>query len=146
MGRSLTHLHAIVNRLDYSRGVDAYAPFDDFAEDDVIGALESLKLHNKWSERPSVTLPLLLEGDSICTDARPPTFDCNNILSFKHLGSTIKASRKLKDMTQTELSDKLRISARYLKSIENSGQIPSIKLLERLINELEIPADMVFYS
>jgi DNA-binding XRE family transcriptional regulator len=126
--------------------VDAYDPFDNFAEDDVLGALETLKLQNKWSKRPSVPLPLLIDGDTIHSDTPSPSHNHNNTLSFKHFGSMIKVARKLKDMTQTELSDKLRISARYLKAIENSGQMPSIKLLEQLINELGIPADMVFCS
>jgi transcriptional regulator with XRE-family HTH domain len=61
------------------------------------------------------------------------------------LGSAIKSARKSKHMTQKQLAEKLRITTHYLMSIENKRQIPSGELLFRIIRELEIPADTIFY-
>ena len=60
------------------------------------------------------------------------------------LGSVIKSARQSKSLTQKELAGKLGISLRYLKSIENSGQKPSYKLLTRIFTELAIPAEKAF--
>jgi transcriptional regulator with XRE-family HTH domain len=48
-------------------------------------------------------------------------------------------------MTQLQLSERLKITPRYLKAIENSGKKPSFDLLVRIIRELDIPAESVFY-
>ena len=63
---------------------------------------------------------------------------------YNRLGSVIKSARKANRMTQKELSEKLQICTRHLKAIENNGQKPSFRLLEQLIKELNIPANMVF--
>jgi DNA-binding response OmpR family regulator len=57
-----------------SLGVDVYDPFNKFAKDNVFGALESLKLQNKWARRPSATLPLLVGGDVILSMSRQCVF------------------------------------------------------------------------
>jgi len=61
-----------------------------------------------------------------------------------NLGGVIKSARIAKKFTQKELAARLDISMRYLKSIENSGQKPSYKLLKSIVAILNIPADMVF--
>ena len=61
-----------------------------------------------------------------------------------NLGGVIKSARIIKNLTQKELSERLNISLRYLKSIENSGQNPSYKLLKLIFVTLDIPAEMVF--
>jgi transcriptional regulator with XRE-family HTH domain len=58
-------------------------------------------------------------------------------------GGVIKVARNAKSLTQKELAAKLDISVRYLKSIENSGQKPSYRLLKSIISTLDIPAGMV---
>jgi len=60
-------------------------------------------------------------------------------------GNVVKAARKEKGLTQSQLSKKLSISTRYLKAIENSGRKPSFDLLVRIIHELDIQTDAVFY-
>ena len=60
------------------------------------------------------------------------------------LGAIIKAARKSKALTQTQLARRLEITTRYLKSIENSGRKPSYDLLSRIIHELDIPAASIF--
>ena len=48
-------------------------------------------------------------------------------------------------MTQKQLAERLSISPHYLMSIENKQQIPSGDLLFRIIRELDISADTIFY-
>ena len=61
------------------------------------------------------------------------------------LGSVVKSARKSKHLTQKQLAERLSISPRYLMSLENNKQIPSCDLLFRIIRELKISADMIFY-
>jgi transcriptional regulator with XRE-family HTH domain len=61
------------------------------------------------------------------------------------LGGVVKSARQEKQLTQCRLSEQLGITPRYLKAIENSGRKPSYDLLVRIIRELDIPADTVFY-
>ena len=61
------------------------------------------------------------------------------------LGGAIKTARIEKHLTQKELAKQLSISTHYLMSIENKQQIPSCDLLFRIIRELEISADTIFY-
>lgn len=57
-----------------SLGVDVYDPFNDYAKDNVLGALELLRLQNKWSNRSSAPLPLLVIGDIILSRSRKCVF------------------------------------------------------------------------
>ena len=66
-----------------------------------------------------------------------------NIITY--LGGVIKSTRIEKHLTQKQLAERLSISTRYLMSIENKKQIPSCDLLFRLVRELGIPADSIFY-
>ena len=61
------------------------------------------------------------------------------------LGSVIKSARMDKHLTQKQVAKRLSITPHYLMSIENKQQIPSGDLLFRIIRELEIPADTIFY-
>ena len=61
------------------------------------------------------------------------------------LGSIIKSARLEKHLTQKQLAKRLSITPHYLMSIENKRQIPSCDLLFRIIRELEISADTIFY-
>ena len=67
--------------------------------------------------------------------------ECKNIDYF---GSVVKSARQASGMTQAQLAERLSISTRYLKAIENSGRKPSYNLLTRIIHELGISADTVF--
>ena len=61
------------------------------------------------------------------------------------LGKVIKSARLEKHLTQKQLAERLSITPHYLMSIENKRQIPSCELLFRIIRELEISADTIFY-
>lgn len=63
-----------------------------------------------------------------------------------NLGGAIKAARKEKGITQVQLAERLGITLRHLKAIENSGQKPSYDLLARTVRELDISGDIVFHS
>ena len=45
------------------------------------------------------------------------------------LGTAVKAARKNKNLTQTELSEELGITPRHLQAIENENKTPSYDLL-----------------
>lgn len=61
------------------------------------------------------------------------------------LGDTLKVARKNNNLTREQLAEKLNISPRYLMSIENENKKPSYNVLFRLIRELGISADTIFF-
>jgi transcriptional regulator with XRE-family HTH domain len=61
------------------------------------------------------------------------------------LGNVIKATRNEKQVTQAQLAERLKITARYLVAIENGQKSPSYGLLFRLIRELDINPEAIFY-
>jgi transcriptional regulator with XRE-family HTH domain len=61
------------------------------------------------------------------------------------LGGVVKSARIEKQLTQRQLAERLSITAHYLMTIENNQRIPSSDLLFRIIRELEISADAIFY-
>ena len=65
--------------------------------------------------------------------------------SKNNLGKIIKQARLNKEYTREQLAEKIQISARYLTSIENQNKKPSFDILYKLIRELGIPADNIFY-
>jgi len=65
--------------------------------------------------------------------------------SKNNLGNIIKQARLNKDYTREQLAEKIHISSRYLTSIENEDKKPSYDILYKLIRELGIPADSIFY-
>ena len=56
------------------------------------------------------------------------------------LGEVIKSARQSLGITQMKLAERLHISERYLKAIENSGRKPSYDLFVRIVKMLEIHA------
>lgn len=61
------------------------------------------------------------------------------------LGEVLKAARKNNNLTREQLAEKINISPRYLMSIENENKKPSYNVLFRLIRELGISADTIFF-
>ena len=62
-----------------------------------------------------------------------------------NLGSIVKAARLNKGLTQEILAEKVGVGLRHIMGIENEGNFPSYELLYNLIQELNIPADSIFY-
>ncbi len=63
----------------------------------------------------------------------------------KEMGFRLKQARNDQKLTYEELSEKSGVSSRYIKEIENHGNIPSIEKLGQLIRALHISADPFFY-
>jgi transcriptional regulator with XRE-family HTH domain len=61
------------------------------------------------------------------------------------LGHILKSARKDKGLTREQLAEILSITPRYLMSIENENKKPSYDVLFRLVRELGISADKIFY-
>ncbi len=59
------------------------------------------------------------------------------------LGTAVKIARKNKNLTQTELSEKLGITSRHLQAIENEHKAPSFDLLSRMLAYLNLSADSI---
>lgn len=61
------------------------------------------------------------------------------------LGDIIKAAREKTDITIESLAYKVGITERYLYRIENEEKKPSFDVLYKLIRELSISPDLIFY-
>ena len=61
------------------------------------------------------------------------------------LGCIIKAARESAGITIEALANKVDITERYLYRIENEGKKPSLDVLHKLVRELNISADLIFY-
>ena len=61
------------------------------------------------------------------------------------LGSILKAARGKAGITIEALAEGAGITERYLYRIENEGKKPSFDVLYKLIRELSISADSIFY-
>ena len=61
------------------------------------------------------------------------------------LGSILKAAREKAGNTIEALAEGAGITERYLYRIENEGKKPSFDVLYKLIRELSISADSIFY-
>lgn len=69
----------------------------------------------------------------------------NDRLVFKPFGQAIKAARERKGLTRKELAAQIRISPRYLASIENRWQTPSLQVFYRLVIHLDMSVDQFFF-
>lgn len=65
---------------------------------------------------------------------------------FKALGKAIKAARLAAGMTRDQLGEKLNLAPRYLLSIENEGQHPSLQVLYELVTLFNISVDEYFFE
>lgn len=63
----------------------------------------------------------------------------------KEMGFRLKKARTEQKLTYEELSEKSGVSSRYIKEIENHGNVPSLEKLGQLIRALHISADPFFY-
>ena len=61
------------------------------------------------------------------------------------LGNIIKAARERSDITIENLAYKVGRTERYLYRIENEEKKPSFDVLYKLIRELSISPDLIFY-
>ena len=64
---------------------------------------------------------------------------------FKAFGQAIKEARKAKGISRNQLTDRLNIAPRYIASIENSGQHPSLQIFYELVTFLDVSVDQFFF-
>lgn len=64
---------------------------------------------------------------------------------FKDLGQAIKTARNSKGISRNQLADKMNIAPRYIASIENSGQHPSLQVFYELVTFLDVSVDQFFF-
>lgn len=63
----------------------------------------------------------------------------------KEMGFRLKQARTEQKLAYEELAEKSGVSSRYIKEIENHGNVPSLEKLGQLIRALHISADPFFY-
>lgn len=68
-----------------------------------------------------------------------------NKYDFKAFGQAIKAARKTKGISRNQLADQMHIAPRYIASIENSGQHPSLQTFYELVTLLDVSVDQFFF-
>ena len=61
------------------------------------------------------------------------------------LSGIIKSARQCADITVEKLAENIGVTERYLYRIENEGKKPSFDVLFKLIRELNISPDSIFY-
>lgn len=61
------------------------------------------------------------------------------------LGEIIKNARTKADITVEALANKVGVSERFIYRIENEGKKPSYDILYKLIRELAIVPDQIFF-
>lgn len=64
---------------------------------------------------------------------------------YELLGDIIKFARTKADITVEALAEKIGVSERYIYRIENEGKKPSYDILYKLIRELSIMPDQIFF-
>ena len=61
------------------------------------------------------------------------------------LGEIIKNARAKADMTVETLANKVGVTERFIYRIENEGKKPSYEILYKIIRELAIVPDQIFF-
>lgn len=61
------------------------------------------------------------------------------------LGDVIKEARQNKSITIESMAEKLDVTERYMYRLENEHKKPSYDILFRLIRELSIDPELIFY-
>lgn len=64
----------------------------------------------------------------------------------KEMEFRLKKARLDQKLTYEELAEKSGVSTRYIKEIENQGNVPSVYKFSQLIHALNISSDPFFYS
>lgn len=64
---------------------------------------------------------------------------------FKALGQAIKDARNSKEMSRNQLADIMNIAPRYIASIENSVQHPSLQIFYELVTILDVSVEQFFF-
>ena len=66
-------------------------------------------------------------------------------LDFKPIGQAVKAAREGSGLTREQLAEQMDLAARYIMSIENTGQRPSLQVFYELVTMFDISVDQYFF-
>lgn len=71
--------------------------------------------------------------------------ETNNKLDFKPIGQAVKAARESRGITRERLAEEMNLAPRYIMSIENKGQRPSLQVFYELVSFFDISVDQYFF-
>ena len=69
----------------------------------------------------------------------------NDVFDFSAFGQAIKTARESRGLTREKVAEMVDLAPRYLLSIENTGQHPSLKNLYKLVRLFDISVDEYFF-
>lgn len=67
------------------------------------------------------------------------------LYDFRAFGKAIKAARMARQWTREQAAARVNIAPRYLLSIENEGQHPSLQIFYELVTLFDISVDQFFF-
>jgi transcriptional regulator with XRE-family HTH domain len=70
----------------------------------------------------------------------------NNELDYIGIGKRIRHYRKLRDMSQEQLAEKIDISVTHMSHIETGSTKLSLQVITSIAKELEVKVDMLIYD
>ncbi|MBI2335040.1 helix-turn-helix transcriptional regulator [Candidatus Daviesbacteria bacterium] len=62
----------------------------------------------------------------------------------KKLGKQLHRLRKQRKLTQEQIAEKVRVSAKYIQYLESAKRVPSLKLLYRVADTLQVKVKDLF--
>lgn len=65
---------------------------------------------------------------------------------MKRMGTIIQQARATRGITQAALAEKIEVSLRTIIAIEKGKRNPTFDVLYKVLQELNIPADLIFHS
>lgn len=68
-----------------------------------------------------------------------------DLYNVKPFGQAVKAARIARGMSRNELGNIMNIAPRYIASIENYGQHPSLQIFYELVTLFDISVDQLFF-
>lgn len=68
------------------------------------------------------------------------------LMDLKFIGKRIREIRKLNNLTQSQLAEKINVSVPYISYIETGKKNISLKSFLNIVNELGITADELLYG
>lgn len=67
------------------------------------------------------------------------------LYNFKAFGQAIKAARQAQGVSRKTLGLEMGLAPRYIASIENDGQHPSLQIFYELVTRFDISVDQFFF-
>ena len=71
--------------------------------------------------------------------------DPNKRYDFKAIGQAVKAARENRGWTREQVAEMMDLAPRYIMSIENKGQHPSLQVFYELITLFDISVDQYMF-